>query len=385
MSERVPVLIMIQGHEPGARWRLEETRVTTVGRSSRNQIKLVHPSVSRFHCEISYINGLWYVADLNSKKGTYLNGREVTEREVLKPGDVIRMSRNVFKFDLVQEGEDEEEDLRAIREAGLGAGAGEEAGVTGEEAALPAPGEGHVDIGELLRQYAEHATFVAVAAVVVFGIVFGSLAYGNHRVRTMRAAWEQKRRNRREALEEAAALLEEEPAPLEEALAALKDVVETYPGTPEAEEAAEFYRQAETRIFERGMSQIESLVAGEDYRGAYTTAVGLQQQLAAQHLKRLAAEQREFALRLARAGLQQRRERAVALLQEGRTEEALKLYHKAAQKMVITNEMSEEAQKFLSKLQNLREKQETGEDPGEEEVDEEDLSNRMAPPSEVVW
>jgi tetratricopeptide (TPR) repeat protein len=376
---------MIQGHEPGTRWGLEETRVTTVGLSSRNQIKLVHPSVSRFHCEISYINGLWYVADLNSKKGTYLNGREVTEREVLKPGDVIRMSRNVFKFDLVQEGEDEEEDLRSIREAGRDAGSAQAAGGTGEEAALPVAGEAHAEIGELLRRYAEHVTFVAVAAVVVFGIVFGALAYGNHRVETRRAAQEQKRRHRREALAEASALLEAESAPLEKALSALKDVVESYPGTPAAEEAVELYRQAEARMFEQGMSRIESLVEKEDYREAYKTAARLHQQLAAQHLKRLTAEQREFALRLGRAGLQQRRERVVALLQEGRTEEALKLYHRAAQKMVITSKMSEEAQKFLSKLQNLQDRQDSGEGESPEEKDEQDLSNRMAPPSEVVW
>ena len=58
MPVKMPVMIMIQGNDPGARWGLQETRVITIGRSSRNCISLTNPSVSRFHCEISYINGL---------------------------------------------------------------------------------------------------------------------------------------------------------------------------------------------------------------------------------------------------------------------------------------------------------------------------------------
>ncbi len=71
---RQPVLIVIQGPEPGIIYRLPENRVTTIGRSTRNSIVVVNPDVSRFHCELSYVNGRWELHDLNSKKGTIING-----------------------------------------------------------------------------------------------------------------------------------------------------------------------------------------------------------------------------------------------------------------------------------------------------------------------
>ncbi len=55
-------------------YRLPENRVTTIGRSTRNSIVVVNPDVSRFHCELSYVNGRWELHDLNSKKGTIVNG-----------------------------------------------------------------------------------------------------------------------------------------------------------------------------------------------------------------------------------------------------------------------------------------------------------------------
>ena len=93
-----PVLVIIQGDRPGERWELDPTRVTSIGRSSRNQVQLLELSVSRFHCEIAFSNGFWYISDLNSRKGTLLNGKDVETREALQPGDVIRISGNLLRF-----------------------------------------------------------------------------------------------------------------------------------------------------------------------------------------------------------------------------------------------------------------------------------------------
>jgi len=49
-----------------------------------------HPMVSRRHAMIRHDAGHWYVGDLNSSFGTYLNGRRVTAPERLQAGNVIQ-------------------------------------------------------------------------------------------------------------------------------------------------------------------------------------------------------------------------------------------------------------------------------------------------------
>jgi putative nucleotidyltransferase with HDIG domain len=60
----------------------------TIGRDPSNRIELVHTAVSRFHCIVSAEGDEYYVEDLGSTNGTYLNGRRVTKHR-LSPGDEL--------------------------------------------------------------------------------------------------------------------------------------------------------------------------------------------------------------------------------------------------------------------------------------------------------
>lgn len=62
----------------------------SIGRDANNRIRLEHTAVSRFHCVISIdtTDSEYYVEDLDSTNGTYLNGRRIT-RERLRPGDEL--------------------------------------------------------------------------------------------------------------------------------------------------------------------------------------------------------------------------------------------------------------------------------------------------------
>ena len=63
--------------------------VTTIGRGSGVDVRLVDPSVSRLHAEIVRRGPYAYVADLGlSRNGTRVNGRLVARR-VLEEGDVL--------------------------------------------------------------------------------------------------------------------------------------------------------------------------------------------------------------------------------------------------------------------------------------------------------
>ena len=71
--------------------------VSTVGRSSSNDIVIKDTSISRLHIRVENRNGQFYVVDNNSSNGTYLNRRKITEAP-LKDGDTIMAGRVYFYF-----------------------------------------------------------------------------------------------------------------------------------------------------------------------------------------------------------------------------------------------------------------------------------------------
>ncbi len=61
-----------------------------------------NPTVSREHCEIYYDGNDYYVEDLGSSNGTYLNGTRVMRgmQMMIKDGDVVRISDMDFKIEI---------------------------------------------------------------------------------------------------------------------------------------------------------------------------------------------------------------------------------------------------------------------------------------------
>lgn len=60
-----------------------------VGRHASSDIRFTDMSVSRYHACLTVQNGVWSVIDLDSKTGTYVNGRKVS-KAVLKFNDVLQ-------------------------------------------------------------------------------------------------------------------------------------------------------------------------------------------------------------------------------------------------------------------------------------------------------
>ena len=73
-------------------------RSITIGRSPDADIILLDEKVSRVHCGIRLWDGEFYIKDLKSKNGTYVNGRRV-EVCKLKPSDVIKVGSYTFTFE----------------------------------------------------------------------------------------------------------------------------------------------------------------------------------------------------------------------------------------------------------------------------------------------
>jgi hypothetical protein len=72
----------------------------TLGRSRSSDVMVDDPNVSRAHAEVSAHGSTWVLTDLGSTNGTRLNGRRVTQPEVLGPGDQIEVGTTTLTFDL---------------------------------------------------------------------------------------------------------------------------------------------------------------------------------------------------------------------------------------------------------------------------------------------
>lgn len=69
----------------------------TVGRGPHNALSLAETSLGRRHFEIQGARDGWYVADVGSPSGTYLNESLVRTPRRLSPGDRIRAGLVVFE------------------------------------------------------------------------------------------------------------------------------------------------------------------------------------------------------------------------------------------------------------------------------------------------
>lgn len=69
-----------------------------VGRSASSSIRIMDPYVSRQHCRLRYAQGTWFVQDMNSRSGTFVNERRVSAT-ALRKGDIIRVGQTQLLFE----------------------------------------------------------------------------------------------------------------------------------------------------------------------------------------------------------------------------------------------------------------------------------------------
>lgn len=68
-----------------------------VGRRESCDICLRFANVSAHHCQMSCKGGYWYVQDLNSRNGTKINGKRITQKRI-DPGDTISVAKHKYRF-----------------------------------------------------------------------------------------------------------------------------------------------------------------------------------------------------------------------------------------------------------------------------------------------
>ena len=100
-----PLSLILTGLSPqvaGSTWLINQ-RVVSIGRDSDRHINIPDESVSRLHAQIVRQQASYFLADLNSSNGTFLNGELLRAPSPLSPGDSIRIGGVEFQCDAAVE------------------------------------------------------------------------------------------------------------------------------------------------------------------------------------------------------------------------------------------------------------------------------------------
>lgn len=97
-QERAEITI-IRGQEEGMTFRLSNLPLY-LGRRRANEIYIDDINVSRKHALVENINGKYYISDLDSLNGTFVNGEEIS-RKKLEDGDLLKVGTTLLRFKVV--------------------------------------------------------------------------------------------------------------------------------------------------------------------------------------------------------------------------------------------------------------------------------------------
>lgn len=92
------LLLATRGSKMGQRYDLSHVKASyVIGRDDGCDMPVEDDSVSREHCKLIWMEDDWFVTDLSSMNGTYVNGHRI-DRAPLRNGDFIKVGGAIFQF-----------------------------------------------------------------------------------------------------------------------------------------------------------------------------------------------------------------------------------------------------------------------------------------------
>jgi predicted component of type VI protein secretion system len=104
----MPLLILSYNNEELHTYPVEKNRILKIGRSDQNNIIIDETAVSSVHAEIEFEAGSYYITDIQSKNGTFVDGELVISRK-LRNGNIISIGDYSLRF----QNDDNENQLEA--------------------------------------------------------------------------------------------------------------------------------------------------------------------------------------------------------------------------------------------------------------------------------
>ncbi|HEU5381177.1 MAG TPA: FHA domain-containing serine/threonine-protein kinase [Ktedonobacteraceae bacterium] len=100
-----PILARFQiqnGQMAGRSFRFHQD-LTTIGRTNGNDLIISGKTVSRRHARLWFDNGRWYIADMQSANGTFVNNMRLQSNQpvALNDGDVLNFGDEIVLFNII--------------------------------------------------------------------------------------------------------------------------------------------------------------------------------------------------------------------------------------------------------------------------------------------
>lgn len=99
-SRRAPLLQLLIEQPEGTRTEHYNKNEVLIGRESTCDCIIQHSTVSSRHAQLSYHHLQWWLEDLDSTNGTFLNEEQVSSSVVLATGDRIRCGAIWIKVEI---------------------------------------------------------------------------------------------------------------------------------------------------------------------------------------------------------------------------------------------------------------------------------------------
>jgi ABC-type multidrug transport system ATPase subunit/pSer/pThr/pTyr-binding forkhead associated (FHA) protein len=95
MNHQYPhLLVFVEGPSTGKTFPLEGDEIY-IGRESTNTLQIDSPGVSRKHVRLNFKNQQYWLEDLGSSNGTFVNGERISQPKPLQNGDTIGLGKTI--------------------------------------------------------------------------------------------------------------------------------------------------------------------------------------------------------------------------------------------------------------------------------------------------
>lgn len=91
-------LYMFYGKENKNLFKLEQKKYT-IGRNQTNAIVLDDSETSKNHAIIYYRDGYYWIEDLQSRNGVFVNGKKISEPKILYDEYLLKIGNTIFRFE----------------------------------------------------------------------------------------------------------------------------------------------------------------------------------------------------------------------------------------------------------------------------------------------